>query len=84
MPAHSHHLVGSADAPNQDSAGAASLASNSRGGNMPPIYAAGANNQVAMASSTTMTGGNLPISILQPYLALNFCIALTGIFPSKG
>jgi microcystin-dependent protein len=29
------------------------------------------------------TGGNQPFQILQPYLALNFCIALEGIFPSR-
>lgn len=29
------------------------------------------------------TGGNQPFSILQPYLTLNYCIALEGIFPSR-
>lgn len=28
-------------------------------------------------------GGSQPMSILSPYLALNFCIALTGVFPSR-
>jgi microcystin-dependent protein len=28
-------------------------------------------------------GGNQPHENLQPYLALNFCIALAGIFPSR-
>lgn len=32
---------------------------------------------------TGISGGNQPFSILQPYLALNFCIALEGIFPSR-
>jgi microcystin-dependent protein len=31
----------------------------------------------------TNTGGNQPFSILQPYLTLNYCIALEGIFPSR-
>lgn len=30
------------------------------------------------------TGGSLPTPILQPYLALNFIIALQGIFPTRG
>jgi microcystin-dependent protein len=37
-------------------------------------------------SNTTMgtiSGGGLPVSIMPPYLALNYCIALTGIFPSR-
>jgi len=29
------------------------------------------------------TGGMQPHSNMQPYLVLNFCIALTGIFPSR-
>jgi len=28
-------------------------------------------------------GGSLPHNNLQPYLTLNFCIALTGIFPAR-
>ena len=32
---------------------------------------------------TGLTGGSQPFSILQPYLTLNFCIALEGIFPSR-
>jgi microcystin-dependent protein len=29
------------------------------------------------------TGGSLPHNNMQPYLALNFCIALQGIFPQR-
>lgn len=29
------------------------------------------------------TGGNQPISVLSPYLAINYSIALQGIFPSR-
>ena len=34
-------------------------------------------------TSITNTGGSQPISLLQPYLTLNYCIALEGIFPSR-
>ncbi|HEX5732896.1 MAG TPA: tail fiber protein [Blastocatellia bacterium] len=48
-------------------------------------------NQYTGASDGTLmnpamikpTGGSQPFSIIQPYLALNFCIALEGIFPSR-
>ncbi|HEX7644032.1 MAG TPA: tail fiber protein [Burkholderiaceae bacterium] len=30
-----------------------------------------------------MTGSSLPINLMNPYLALNFCIAMNGIFPSR-
>jgi microcystin-dependent protein len=29
------------------------------------------------------TGGNQPHNNLQPYLTLNFCIALQGVFPPR-
>jgi microcystin-dependent protein len=31
----------------------------------------------------SITGGNLPHNNMQPYLALNFCIALQGVFPPR-
>lgn len=34
-------------------------------------------------STVTAAGGNLPHSNVQPYLALNFLIALEGIFPQR-
>jgi microcystin-dependent protein len=38
---------------------------------------------VAMGSSAvTNTGGSQPHQNMQPYLALNFCIALQGLFPT--
>lgn len=39
---------------------------------------------VAMHSSSTgNAGGSQPHPNMQPFLALNFCIALLGVFPSK-
>jgi microcystin-dependent protein len=37
------------------------------------------NGNLAVAPS----GNNQPLSIVQPYLALNYCICLEGIFPSR-
>jgi microcystin-dependent protein len=37
---------------------------------------------VMNAASITNTGGSQPHQNMQPYLVLNFCIALQGIFPS--
>jgi microcystin-dependent protein len=33
--------------------------------------------------ATSLAGGSLPFSILQPLLVLNYCIAVEGIFPSR-
>lgn len=38
---------------------------------------------VNVAGTITPTGGNLPHPNMQPYLVLNFCIALQGIFPAR-
>jgi len=36
------------------------------------------------ANITGMAGGSLQHPNLQPYLVVNFCIAISGIFPSRG
>jgi microcystin-dependent protein len=35
------------------------------------------------ATAITNVGGSQPHLNIEPYLALNFCIALQGIFPSQ-
>jgi microcystin-dependent protein len=32
----------------------------------------------------SVAGGNLPHNNMQPYLTLNFCIAMQGVFPPRG
>jgi microcystin-dependent protein len=32
---------------------------------------------------TTVTGSSFPHNNMQPYLTLNFCIALQGVFPPR-
>lgn len=39
--------------------------------------------QMNMNSTTPIAGSNTPISIIQPYLGMNFIIAVEGIFPSR-
>ena len=50
----------------------------------PGPYAATADNSHMGAQPPTgLTGGNQPFPILQPFLALQYCISLEGIFPSR-
>jgi microcystin-dependent protein len=35
------------------------------------------------APTASMSGSSQPLSIVQPFLTLNYCIALEGIFPSR-
>jgi microcystin-dependent protein len=52
------------------------------GGGGPQGY--GATPNTAMNPNIVGTAGNnLPHSNMQPYLVLNFCIAMTGLFPSR-
>lgn len=45
--------------------------------------AQGANPVTLKGATATFAGSNIPVSIQSPYLALNFCICLEGIFPSR-
>lgn len=49
----------------------------------PPVYVSGTPNTSMAASILNPTGGSLPHANVQPYLTLNFCIALQGIFPPR-
>jgi microcystin-dependent protein len=50
----------------------------------PNRYAAGSSNLTALnPASIQPVGGNQPHSNIQPFLAMNYCISLTGIYPSR-
>jgi microcystin-dependent protein len=42
-----------------------------------------ANLQMMAPQALSLAGGGLPHNNMQPYLTLNFCIALQGIFPQR-
>jgi microcystin-dependent protein len=47
-------------------------------------FSEGASNLAPMnANNVGSAGGSQPHPNMQPYLALNFCIALSGVFPSR-
>jgi len=52
----------------------------------PPAYAAFSSSAAVTmsASAVAQTGSSQPHDNMPPYLGLNFCIALTGIFPPRG
>lgn len=47
-----------------------------------PLYGPASGQQVALESLGPTTG-NLPHNNLMPYLTINYCISLTGIFPTR-
>ena len=78
MPQHTHsiacsQMLGTADEP---------------GGQFPAraadsIYGSLANPQAMGSGTITNTGGSQAHENMQPFLTLNFCIALQGLFPSR-
>jgi microcystin-dependent protein len=79
MPAHNHFIACSSDdATTADPSNAFPSAFTSK------IYAASPTpGKLMNAAMVTQVGGNQPHNNLQPFLTLNFCIALEGIFPSR-
>lgn len=78
MPQHTHTLQGTNDQGTATLPQGNVLAESSL-----PVYA-GVGSAVAMGgNSVTNVGGGQGHENMQPFLALNFCIALQGIFPSR-
>lgn len=88
MPVHNHLLFGATAAANdkRPKTGAA-FATSTKSGPVSPgdNYYAAPGTTVALNAATLqpLTGGGQPHNNLQPYLTLNFCIALQGIFPAR-
>jgi microcystin-dependent protein len=83
MPSHVHVPVGSTDpASTGNPTGAYPAVQPSASGVTP--YIGSASTPVALANgSSNSTGGGQGHENRPPFLTLNFCIALTGIFPSR-
>lgn len=82
MPAHTHEMTASGNTPTQNTASGASLASGNRDVVMTNIYTS-VGASVPMSSPTTPAGDGQAHENRQPYLAINYCIALYGIYPSR-
>jgi microcystin-dependent protein len=80
IPSHSHFVNASSVPGNSNSPAGNFLAESSRFA----LYSATLSNQTTLQPATVgSAGGGQPHDNRQPYLALNFCIALVGIFPSQ-
>jgi microcystin-dependent protein len=77
MPAHNHIAMASTAAPNQGSPVGNMCADNGQN-----LYAAASNAAMA-PQAVTNVGGSQAHANLQPFLCLNFIVALIGIFPSR-
>ncbi|NOQ70637.1 MAG: phage tail protein [Crocinitomix sp.] len=97
MPSHSHSLInGTANVRvyttdkageqlNESDGGANGFTT---GGTSPDMYqedptAADHVAGVEISGTTSLAGGNIPFEIRNPFLGINVCIALVGIYPSR-
>jgi len=87
IPAHSHALNAQTQNANTNDPAGAILAAGHFGGaqgGAVNFYLASANPQTLMnPAAIAPSGGSLPHNNLMPYLTLNFCIALQGVFPPR-
>jgi microcystin-dependent protein len=88
MPFHTHQLIASdSDATTADPAGqypAKGMWDNGTAFGLMGAYSDTSPGNVTMApQALSIAGGSLPHNNMQPYLALNFCIALQGVFPPR-
>jgi microcystin-dependent protein len=82
MPTHNHILNASST-----NAGAVAIPTSNYLSNAAPneIFSSGSGLQAVALQPATISniGGSQPHYNMQPYLVLNFCVALQGIFPSR-
>lgn len=84
MPAHNHALNVSNQPATTDQPSGAVLAQAADSG-LNPINVYGPTPNATMNQAAIgISGGSQPFSIMQPFLTINICIALSGVFPSRG
>lgn len=83
IPAHTHALAGFNGTPTTSNpAGALIASAQTTDGNAVNSFAPSANAALSPAS-VGASGGSQPHTNIQPYLCVNFVIALVGIFPAR-
>ena len=83
LPSHSHGAQCDSGAGTQESPANGMWASAAGGRTPPPYYSDATPNIQMNPLALSVTGGNLPHNNMQPYLTLNFCIALQGVYPPR-
>jgi microcystin-dependent protein len=79
IPSHNHSMLASDDIPT-----GSSPQNNVTGQAAAKIYRAGAPSVTLNPGAVSPAGGSQPHTNIQPYLTINYIIALFGIFPQQG
>ncbi len=81
IPVHTHQARAAIDPADVSTAGPSTSLTRSNGNN---VWRVPDGNLHALApQAIAPTGGDQPHNNMQPYLTLNFCIALQGVFPQR-
>lgn len=80
IPSHSHPWRVDAADPGEDRTPAGEILARSVGGN---LYGAVGSTVSLSDNAVAPAGGDQPHNNMQPYLTLNFCIALQGVYPPR-
>jgi microcystin-dependent protein len=84
MPAHQHNIgMATTASGNSLTPVASTWATTASGRGLLFVYHPGPPTAKMLADSVLPAGGSLPHNNMQPYLTLNFCIALQGVFPAR-
>ena len=83
LPAHNHNMNTVSGPANSTNPAGHFLAESAGGAVSSGTYASTHPNSMLNASAISPTGGGHPVDIRQPYLTLNWIIAVQGIYPSR-
>jgi len=87
LPTHNHTMVAKSLTANSETPSATAALAQGRvaasGVPQANLYGTGPTNRAFLNSAIGNTGGSQPHVNQEPYLVLNFCIALQGIFPTQ-
>lgn len=83
MPSHTHQLMATAATTSASPASNAMSQAVLPPATPVPVYRNSANRVPMAPDAVAAAGGSQPHNNRQPYLALNFCIALQGVFPPR-
>lgn len=86
MPVHTHAIACLDGSRTKGQIGIPALGILAKSGGASPVnaYTSGASSNAQLnAAAVAPAGGNQPHNNMMPYLTLNFCIALQGVFPPR-
>ena len=86
LPAHNHLIACSANTADQTSPVGSIPAVANTAGRTPvttPSYTQTASTGNMASNAVSTTGGNQPVNVQPPFIAMNYIIALQGVYPSR-